>query len=814
MLLPLRISTGLGASSSSSSSLSLNSLSSRTPATTVRFPHCKSLRTNQDIAPVEYRESNSQLTPKNDNGGFGETEEDPAEPGVPAAAAGGGGEAGGVKGISGIQVPRQRYIAISKTELLDGILLMFESQEEIDQFLLLSSCLDSILHAEHKSILEEMRLDYNLTQSGEKKRTSVNGSARSERDDEPKGNEFESSIENTGGTGSMEEYREDKIEPDMLGASSFSLNLRYLLGYLPRSIKRNSLKESRIAVATRFQRAFVQLLCNAQFEELSARDLMLTSALNSDYLLTLPVYVDWKRASESNAIIFRRGYATERQKGLLLVDKLDYLQSKLLQGIFLIISKPLAKVGTWITEVILSKSSYVFVKFDMFSSAALDQAFKSAYEGQDVQIWSERAKLWLKKLTVLQQTNPFSEQSSDNLLQSDQLSDNELPIWLAAQRAVTRYEGILSPIGPRGRLLRKFLIWSGLISPMPRESFDLESDVTTSEPYLRPTFLSRITLSDLWEPASRKHFGNDIWKRLKTAISILFSQSILQEPAFQELILLFTEERVEGETEDTAEVPLLQLKIYERIPIPDLPVIFPHKKLSFRILDTVRSERNAMVELQGHEKAMGKVRTKKELRGVHVSPSEAMVRLWSWLTIAKVRLDVATSLGLLAYFINYKFVNILSSPSAVLLDVIGISALIIYVTRVALGYKQTRDRYQLLVNKTLYEKTLASGFGSVHFLLDASEQQQYKEAILAYAILLKVETGQATCPENVKDKCERFMYDMFEEQVEMPVDKAVDTLVRLGLVTTKIDDDKVRLQSMPCPKAYDVLKQRWNTLLS
>jgi hypothetical protein len=28
------------------------------------------------------------------------------------------------------------------------------------------------------------------------------------------------------------------------------------------------------------------------------------------------------------------------------------------------------------------------------------------------------------------------------------------------------------------------------------------------------------------------------------------------------------------------------------------------------------------------------------------------------------------------------------------------------------------------VNKTLYEKTLASGFGSVYFLLDASEQQQ------------------------------------------------------------------------------------------
>lgn len=127
----------------------------------------------------------------------------------------------------------------------------------------------------------------------------------------------------------------------------------------------------------------------------------------------------------------------------------------------------------------------------MFCSAALDQAFKRAYQGQDVQIWSERAKLWLKKLTVLQQTNPSSEQSSDNLLQVDQLSDNELPIWLAAQRAVTRYEGILSPVGPRGRLLRKFLIWSGLISPMPKESFDIESDVTASEPYLRLVLLSQ-----------------------------------------------------------------------------------------------------------------------------------------------------------------------------------------------------------------------------------------------------------------------------------------------------------------------------------
>ncbi|KAL5570653.1 hypothetical protein UlMin_027228, partial [Ulmus minor] len=58
-----------------------------------------------------------------------------------------------------------------------------------------------------------------------------------------------------------------------------------------------------VSVAMRFQWAFLQLLHNAEFEELSARDLMLTSSLKTDYLLTLPIYVDWKKASESYAII-------------------------------------------------------------------------------------------------------------------------------------------------------------------------------------------------------------------------------------------------------------------------------------------------------------------------------------------------------------------------------------------------------------------------------------------------------------------------------------------------------------------------------
>ncbi|KAL5795879.1 hypothetical protein ACOSQ2_000699 [Xanthoceras sorbifolium] len=638
--------------------------------------------------------------------------------------------------ISRIQVPRQKYIAVSKTELLDAVVsTMFHSQDDKDQFLLISSRLDSLLHAEHKSILEEMRTDYFFSDS-----TDDEASASSDSEVVDKLGNSDAVSDTINGIGENDEGEE--TEADMLSPinSGLGLDLWNLLGSSAKNVNNCSDRESRLAVATRFQRAFMQLLYNAQFEELSATDLMLTSALNNDYLLTLPVYVDWKRAAESNAIIFRRGYATERQKGLLIVEKLDYIQSRLLQRIFFIISKPLEKFSKWISEV-----------------------FKNASQTQEVQDSIKRMKLWFEELSLFQQSYFSNEQSSDNLLGVDQLSDGELPIWLAAQKAVSRYEGLLSPVGPRGRLLRKLLTWIGLAPPTPEIPFPPETRSNPSDPYLRPIFLSRISLSDIWRPATRKYCGNDLWKMLKTSVSILLSQSILQEPSFQELILLYTDDVNRKEFKDDAEVPSLQLKIYERIPIPDLPVIFPHKKLSFRIIDTVR-------------------------------------------------LDVASILGLLAFIINYKFEN-LSSPSAIFLDVIAISALIIYVTRVALGYKQTWDRYQLLVNKTLYAKTLASGFGTVHFLLDASEQQQYKEALLTYAILLKEEDSQATCHQAVKDKCEKFMYDVFKEKVEMPVDKAVNLLVRLGMVTETAIGGRFRLQAIPCPMAHEALRARWNNLL-
>ncbi|KAK3131379.1 hypothetical protein QOZ80_6AG0505660 [Eleusine coracana subsp. coracana] len=615
------------------------------------------------------------------------------------------------KGISGIHVPRQRYIAVPKAALLDAVLPLFSSEDAAAEFKRFARCLDAVLHAEHKQMLEEMRTYYMLAKQHK----------HQEEDDQPPVVDGETS----GFFGITQE--------DGTLFLTRSLGLRTLLGLSP-----DPDSQTRVAFTTQFQRSFMNLLRNAQFEELSAQDLLLTSALNTDYLLTLPIYVDWKKAAESNAIIFRRGYATERQKGLLLVEKLDYLQSKLLQRIFFSLSRPLKKPGKWLNEVL-----------------------KRSTGNQGFQIWIDKLKVWLKEQTYADNSLLSIENSSGDKLQDDQLPDADVPIWIAAQKAVLRYEGILSPVGPRGRLLRRLLAWTGLIPSLPKATVKPDIETKHLEGYVRPNFLPRITLANIWEPASRESCDNNVWEIVKASFRILFGKSTLQEPAFQELILLYTDESAQREVKDKAEMLPLQLKIYEKIPIPDLPVVFPHKKLSFRILDTVR-------------------------------------------------LDIATVVGSLAYVVNYKFESLASSPSAFLLDIVATTALVILVFRVALGYKQTRDRYQLLVNKTLYEKTLASGFGSVYFLLDASEQQQYKEALLAYAMLL---SRRVSSRASIRDICEQFMYEKFKAKIEMPIDKAMETLLRLGLIIEIPTDGGSSVIAIPCSEAYEILKGRWDSLL-
>lgn len=116
---------------------------------------------------------------------------------------------------------------------------------------------------------------------------------------------------------------------------------------------------------------------------------------------------------------------------------------------------------------------------------ASGQVIRNASQTQEIQDWIKKMMPWLEQLSLFQQSYFNNEKASVNPLGIDQLSESDLPIRLAAQRAVNRYEGFLSPVGPRGRLFRKLLTWIGLVPRVPDTPFEFDSYNNASEPHLR-----------------------------------------------------------------------------------------------------------------------------------------------------------------------------------------------------------------------------------------------------------------------------------------------------------------------------------------
>lgn len=649
--------------------------------------------------------------------------------------------------ITRIPVSRQTYIAVPKVELVSSLMTLFPSSEDALMLLEIFACLESVVHAEHKSLLEELRMDYRLAHSvveDEKPSTSKSDSDSDESfAHAPKWRPREwwrrisKRVRSSQKKGSRVD---DAVVDDPIGVVGSVVENGRPIPEKMDTLVEEVVETQREKATVRFQRHFMRLLKSAQFKGLSVNDLKLTAALNSDYLLTLPIDVDWNSAASADALLFRRGYATERQEGRLFGAKLDYIQSVFLSNFFNGLTGPLFRAGRWCIK-----------------------KWESLEEDEEGRALAERVERWLEE-PLQRAANLKASRSSSDDERSESDVEEGLEIWEAARQAVPRYEAVLSSAGSRGLLIRRMLVRMGLLPPASPRIPDALSqlDQQTVEPYMRPKMLARVSMRDIWRPASKAACGNNPWKQVRAAFSIFFSRSTLQEPAYQELVLLYNQSKSE---QGKDEVPGLQLHTYKKIPVPDLKVVFPNKKLSFRLIDTVR-------------------------------------------------LDLASLAGLVAFLVSHKFDDLLSSPSAFVLDLIASVSLIIYVTRVTLGYKQTADRYQLLVNKTLYEKTLASGFGVVHFLLDASEEQLFKGVILVYTLMLFDGRSKSMSTQKIANLCERYLYSNFKEQVEMPMQEIMGTLLRLGLVIEDSTKSASYISVLPDGKAIAALKKQWLALIS
>ncbi|KAJ0237342.1 hypothetical protein HA466_0252150 [Hirschfeldia incana] len=110
---------------------------------------------------------------------------------------------------------------------------------------------------------------------------------------------------------------------------------------------------------------------------------------------------------------------------------------------------------------------------------------------------------------------------------------------------------------------------------------------------------------------------------------------------------------------------------------------------------------------------------------------------------------------------------------AVLSTVVG------YCAKTYFTFQANMATYQNLITQSMYDKQLDSGKGTLLHLCDDVIQQEVKEVMISFYILM--EQGKATL-EDLDLRCEELIKEEFGERCNFDVDDAVQKLEKLGIV--------------------------------
>ncbi|KAG8385032.1 hypothetical protein BUALT_Bualt04G0180700 [Buddleja alternifolia] len=201
----------------------------------------------------------------------------------------------------------------------------------------------------------------------------------------------------------------------------------------------------------------------------------------------------------------------------------------------------------------------------------------------------------------------------------------------------------------------------------------------------------------------------------------LLSKNTIQEPTFDRIIVVYRRASSKIKAERG-----IYVKHFKSIPMADLEIVLPEKK----------------------------------------NPSLTPMDL--------VKFLVSVIVGLVAV------VGSIEMPKADLWVMFAILSTVIgYCAKIYFTFQQNMATYQNLITQSMYDKQLDSGRGTLLHLCDDVIQQEVKEVIISFFILM--EQGKATL-EDLDRQCEELIQDEFGEHCNFDVDDAVHKLEKLGIV--------------------------------
>ncbi len=192
------------------------------------------------------------------------------------------------------------------------------------------------------------------------------------------------------------------------------------------------------------------------------------------------------------------------------------------------------------------------------------------------------------------------------------------------------------------------------------------------------------------------------------------------------------------------------VKYFRNIPRGDLEMLFPNSEVRMKPIDKL---------MIGVPAAVGGVIMLVTKLGTTLLLSGALIGFWLGMHNDPVELNQTNLLALAA----------------------GFGTLGAFLWKQFSNFKNRKIRFMKTLADNLYFKNLDNNMGVFHRLIDAAEEEECKEAIIAYYVLFLAD--QAMTEPGLDAAVEAWFMKNLQCQLDFEIDDALAKLVRLGLVT-------------------------------
>lgn len=215
------------------------------------------------------------------------------------------------------------------------------------------------------------------------------------------------------------------------------------------------------------------------------------------------------------------------------------------------------------------------------------------------------------------------------------------------------------------------------------------------------------------------------------------------------------------------------IKYFRNIPRCDLEMLFPNTEVRMKPIDKL---------IIGIPAAVGGMMMLATKLGTTLLLSGALIAFWLGMRHEPVELN-QTNLLVLA---------------------VGFGTLGAFLWKQFSNFKNRKIRFMKTLADNLYFKNLDNNMGVFHRLIDAAEEEECKEALLAYYFLLVADKPLSA--EELDTQVESYFQHALHHVLNFEVDDALQKLLTLGLVSTSSDG----FEAVSLDKARQVLDQTWD----